>query len=80
MNEKQLDVKAVELAIAKVMNDSIIGIFGDKDEAGMINKMHAMIDLADTLHIPNLIVQVSLASLRRAKIEFEKEVPEKHEE
>jgi hypothetical protein len=81
MEEKQLDIKAVELSLAKCMTESVIGIFGDRDEAAMIHKMHAMIDFADNLGIKDLKVHISLNSLREAKIEFERdEVVEKHDD
>tara|TARA_R110002167_G_scaffold64455_2_gene182291 strand:- start:23840 stop:24085 length:246 start_codon:yes stop_codon:yes gene_type:complete len=81
MDNKQLDIKAVELSLAKCMTESVIGIFGDRDEAAMIHKMHAMIDFADNLHIKDLVVRISLNSLRAAKIEFEKdETIEKHDD
>jgi len=73
MEDRQLDFKAVELSIAKVMQDAIIGIFGDKNETAMINKLHAMIDFADNLNIKELSIKVSLTSLRKAKVEFETE-------
>tara|TARA_R110000787_G_scaffold13079_8_gene41512 strand:+ start:224 stop:469 length:246 start_codon:yes stop_codon:yes gene_type:complete len=81
MEERQLDFKAVELSIAKVMQEAIIGIFGDKNEVAMINKLHAMIEFADHLNLKELSIKVSLASLRKAKIEFETdEEIEKHDE
>lgn len=73
MEDRQLDFKAVELSIAKVIQDAIIGIFGDKNETAMINKLHAMIDFADNLNIKELSIKVSLTSLRKAKVEFETE-------
>jgi len=78
MEDRQLDYKAVELSISRVMEEAIIGIFGDKNEIAMINKLHAMIEFADNLNLKDLSIKVSLNSLRNAKIEFEKD--EKDEE
>lgn len=81
MEDRQLDFKAVELSISKVIEEAIIGIFGDKNEVAMINKLHAMIELADYLNLKELSIKVSLASLRKAKTEFETdEEIEKHDD
>jgi len=80
MEEKQLDIKAVELSLSRCMEEAIEGIFGDKPEAAMLYKMHALIEFADKLHIKDLTLSISLKSLRKAKKDYETEEVQQNEE
>lgn len=71
MDKIALDAAAVEYALISAAREAILGMFGDKDESSMINKMHNMIEMADRLRVKDLTIQVNLKDLRKAKKQYE---------
>lgn len=67
MDKKELDIQAIELVIKGKIKEQILGIFGDENEDTCIAKMHAMLEVAETLKIKTLDVTITLEDLQKAR-------------
>lgn len=78
--DKSLDTKAMKLAMAGQMKDQIIGVFGDRDSDECVAKLHSVVQLAETLKIDDIKIEVTLEELIKAQELFIKNNTEEVEE
>ena len=67
-------LEVMKLAMGGKIKEQIIGIFGVEDESTCINKMHAIIELAETLKVKDIKITVNLSELIKARREYMKTV------
>jgi len=77
---KNLNIKAMKLAMAKQIHDQIKGVFGADDSDECIAKLHSIIELAASLNIKNLNITITLKELTKSQEEYSKTVNPQEEE
>jgi len=74
MDKKQLDINAVNLALAAEAKEAILGIFGKDDGEQMISKLHTVVALAEKLRIKGMDISITLKELIKSREEYVKAV------